>query len=126
LRRRTSFLSRPPRWKKRFLYFFAFLGVLALSGLAFILYLSLQVPKDLLPAGIPFPKLAASVEKTEPIPDVTKSAPEKPPVLSDVSSYALLYATKSPGEGQSKPRALRSRNNRAKSVKRAPGSVKTK
>lgn len=126
MRKKSSFLSRPPRWKKRLLYFFAFFGAVAFSGLAFILYLSLQVPETQLTDSIPFPKFASSREKTEPIPDVTKSAAPKTPALGDVPSYALLYSTKSPGEEQSKLRSSRSRTQRSKAVKRAPGTAKTK
>jgi hypothetical protein len=126
LRKKTLFLTRPPRWRKRFLYFFAFFGAVAFSGLAFILYLSFQVPEDQLHNSIPFPKLASCKERTEPIPDVAKSAAEKPPALGKVPSYALLYTTRSPGEEQSKLQTLRTRINRSKSIKRAPGPVKAK
>jgi hypothetical protein len=125
LRKKTLFLTRPPRWKKRLLYLFAFFGVLAFSGLTFIIYLSLQVPEDQLKNAIPFPKLANTREKTEPIPDVTKSAPEKPPVLGEVPAYALFYSTKPPGEEPSRLRTPRARH-RSKTFKRTPGAVKAK
>lgn len=122
---RASFLPRPPRWKKRLLYLFAFFGVVAFSGLTFVVYLALQVPADQLNAGIPFPKLANTVEKTEPIPDVKNSATEKPPTVGQVPAYALFYTTNPPGEGPSKlgkpiPRS------RPKPAKRTPSAVKAK
>jgi hypothetical protein len=120
---RTLFLHRPPRWKKRLLYLFAFFGFLALSGLTFIVYLALQVPEDQLNAGIPFPKLVNSIEKTEPIPDVKNSAVEKPTALGQVPAYALFYTTKPPGEEPSKLRTPRSLH-RPKPAKRTPGAVK--
>jgi len=124
LRKRTLFLTHPPRWRKRLVYFFAFFGALAFSGLTFIIYLSLQVPEDHLNAGIPFPKLANTVEKTEPIPDVKKSAGLSPPVVGEVPAYALFY-TKSPEGEPSKLRTPKTRH-RSKSVKRTPGAVKAK
>ena len=124
MRKRTLFLTRPPRWKKRLIYFFAFFGAAAFSGLTFIVYLSLQVPEDQINAGIPFPKLANTVQKTEPIPDVKKSA-LIPPAVGAVPAYALFYTTKSPEGEPSKPRTLDSRH-RSKSVKRSPGAVKAK
>jgi hypothetical protein len=125
LRKKTLFLSRPPRWKKRLLYLFAFFGVLAFSALTFIVYLSLQVPEDQLKHTIPFPKLANTKEKTEPILDVTKSNPEKPLAVGEVPAYAFFYSTKPPGEEPSKLRAPRS-HNRPKTIKRNPGAVKAK
>ncbi len=125
LRKKTLFLTRPPRWKKRLLYFFAFFGALAFSGLTFIVYLSLQVPEDQLKNSVPFPKLANTKEKSEPIPDVKKSAAEKPPAVGQVPAYALFYSTKPPGEEPSNPRTLRTRN-RSKTVKRTPGALKAK
>jgi hypothetical protein len=123
--KRASFLPRPPRWKKRLLYLFAFFGVMALSGLTFIVYLALQVPEDHLSAGIPFPKLATTVEKTEPIPDVKNSATEKPPAVGEVPAYALFYTTKPPGEEPSKLGTPRPRY-RQKPAKRTPSAVKAK
>ena len=125
LRKKTLFLSRPPRWKKRLVYFFAFFGALTFSGLTFIVYMSLQVPEDQLKNAIPFPKLANTKERTEPIPDVTKSTREKPPALGKVPAYALFYTTKPSGEEPSKLRTPRSQN-RPKPFKRTPGAVKAK
>jgi hypothetical protein len=125
LHKRTLFLSRQPRWKKRLVYFFAFFGAAAFSGLTFIIYLSLQVPADQINAGIAFPKLANTLQKTEPIPDVKKSAVMPSPAVGDVPAYALFYTTKSPEGEPSKPRALNSRH-RSKPVKRAPGALKAK
>jgi hypothetical protein len=124
LRKRTLFLSHPPRWKKRLLYFFAFFGAVAFSGLSFIIYLSLQVPEDQINAGIAFPKFANTVQKNEPIPDVKKSEAVPPPAVGEVPAYALFY-TKSPQGEPSKPRTFRS-HHRSKSVKRSPGAVKAK
>jgi hypothetical protein len=123
--KRATFLPRPPRWKKRLLYGFAFFGVVALSGLTFIVYLSLQVPEDQLNGGIPFPKLATSAEKTTPIPDVKNSATEKPPAVGEVPAYAFFYATKPGSEEQSSFGTPRPRN-RPKPAKRTPGTVKAK
>jgi hypothetical protein len=125
LRKRTLFLTGPPRWKKRLVYFFAFFGAAAFSGLTFIVYLSLQVPEDQINAGIPFPKLANTVQKTEPIPDVKKSAAVPFLAVGAVPAYALFYTTKSPEGEPSKPRTLNSRH-RSKPVKRSPGVVKAK
>jgi hypothetical protein len=123
--KRATFLPRPPRWKKRLLYVFALFGVVALSGLTFIVYLALQVPEDQLKAGIPFPKLATPVEKSEPIPDVKNFATEKPAMVGAVPAYALFYTTKSPGEDSSKLGRLHSPY-RPKQAKRSPSAVKAK
>lgn len=122
---KASFLPRPLRWRKRLLYLFAFFGVVAVSGLTFIVYMALQVPEDQLNAGIPFPKLATTVEKAEPIPDVKNSATEKPFAEGKVPAYAQFYTTTPSGAepsqlGKPIPR------NRPKPVKRTPGAVKAK
>ena len=83
------------------------------------------MPEDQLKNAIPFPKLANTKEKTEPIPVVTKSAAEKPSVVGEVPAYALFYTTKPPGEEPSKLRTPRS-HNRPKTFKRTPGAVKAK
>jgi hypothetical protein len=124
-RKKTSFLSRPSRWKKRLLYSFAFFGVAALSGLSFVVYLALQVPEDQINAGIPFPKFATTFEKTEPIPDLKTSATEKPPTVGEVPAYALFYTTKAGAEEQSKLETSRLRP-RPKPAKRTPSASKAK
>jgi hypothetical protein len=123
--KRASFYPRPPRWKKRLLYLLAFLGALALSGLTFICYLTLQVPEERLNAGIAFPQLASPSEKTEAIPDIKTTGTGKPPVLGEVPSYALFFATKPGGEDPSKLGISQPRH-RAKPVKRTPSGVKAK
>lgn len=116
---------RPARWKKRLLYVLAFIGGLALSGLTFIVYLTLQVPVEHLERGITYPKLASTAEKTEAIPDVKKSGAAKPPVVGEVPAYALFYTTKAGGEESSKLRTSPLRP-RSKPVKRTPSAAKAK
>jgi hypothetical protein len=123
--KRTSFSPRPPRWKKRLLYLLAFFGVLALSGMTFIVYLTLQVPADQLNGGIAYPKLASTVEKTKSIPDVKTTGTVKSPTVGEVPAYALFYATKPGGEEPSKLGAPHLRQ-RSKPVKRTPSAVKAK
>jgi hypothetical protein len=123
--KRTLLRPRPPRWEKRLLYIFAFFGLLAFSGLSFVVYLSLQVPEDQLNAGIPFPKLTNTFEKTEPIPDVKSSATEKPPSVGQVPAYAFFYTNNPLGEDPSKPGTPRPRY-RPKPAKRTPSAVKAK
>jgi hypothetical protein len=122
---RVTFQPRPPRWKKRLLYLFAFFGVVALSGLTFIVYLALQVPEDQLNGGIPFPKLAADADRTAPIPDVKSSGTEKPPNVGEVPAYALFYTSKPSVEDHPSLGTPRSRH-RPKTAKRTPGAVKAK
>jgi hypothetical protein len=124
LRKRSSFLSRPPRWKKRLLYSLALFGFMALSGLTFMVYLALQVPEDQLNAGIPFPKLSTTVEKTEPITDFNAAGAEKHPT-GGVPAFAFFYSPKSGGQDQSKLGAPHLRQ-RLKPAKRTPGAVKAK
>jgi hypothetical protein len=98
---------------------------MGLTGLTFMVYLTLQVPPDKLNAGIAFPKLASPVEKTESIPDIKTSGASKTPKVGEVPAYALFYSTK-PGEGDpSKLGAPRPRQN-PKPAKRTPGAVKAK
>jgi hypothetical protein len=123
--KKTSFFPHPPRWKKRLLYLFAFFGVLALSGMTFIVYLTLQVPAEQLNGGIAYPKLASTAEKTQSIPDVKTSNSVKPPTVGEVPAYAQFYATKPGGEEPSKLGASSLRH-RSKPVKRTPSAVKAK
>jgi hypothetical protein len=123
--KRASFFPRPPRWKKRLLYLLAFFGVLALSGLTFIIYLTLQVPAERLNHGIAFPKLASTVEKTESIPDVKATGSFKPPKVGEVPAYASFYVTK-PGEMEPSKLGTSRLRQHPKPVKRTPSAVKAK
>jgi hypothetical protein len=123
--KRTSFFPRPPRWKKRLLYLFAFFGFLALSGISFIVYLTLQVPAEQLNAGISYPKLASPVEKTESIRDIKTTGVVKSPTLGEVPAYAFFYSTQPGSEESSKLGTSRLRQ-RSKPVKRTPSAVKAK
>lgn len=125
LRKRSSFLPHTPRWKKRLLYSLALFGVVALSGLTFMVYLALQVPEDQLNAGIPFPKLTTTVEKTKPIPDVNAAGADKPPAVGRVPAFALFYSPKSSGQELSDLGSPPLRK-RLKPAKRTPGAVKAK
>jgi hypothetical protein len=125
LRKRSSFLTRPPRWKKRLLYSLAFFGAIALSGLTFMVYLALQVPEGQLNAGIPFPKLTNTVEKSEPIPVFNAAGTEKQPSVGGVPAFAFFYSPKSGGQDQSKLDSPHLRK-RLKPAKRTPGAVKAK
>lgn len=119
------FYPQPPRWRKRLLYLLALVGVMALSALTFIVYISLQVPEDRLNTAIPFPKLAQPVEKSEPIPDVKTSATEKPPAVGGVPSYAQFYTARPDEADPAKLKSPRPRH-RAKPVKKAQPSLKAK
>jgi hypothetical protein len=124
-RKSTSFFPRPSRWKKRLLYLLAFFGVLALSGLTFIVYLTLQVPAEQLNTGIAFPKLASSGEKTEAIPDVKMNGAVKPAKIGEVPAYALFYSTK-PVEGEPPKLGAPRLRQHTKPVKRTPSAPKAK
>jgi hypothetical protein len=90
-----------------------------------MIYLALQVPADQLNAGIPFPKLSPTVEKTEPIPNVNAAATGKIPTVGGIPTFAAFYSAKPGGQDQSRPETPRLRH-RLKQEKRTPGAVKAK
>ncbi|MBM4288034.1 MAG: hypothetical protein FJ135_07800 [Deltaproteobacteria bacterium] len=124
-RHKSSFLARPPRWPKRLLYGLAFFGAVALSGLTFMVYLALQVPEEKLQAGIAFPHVLSSHDKTEPIPDVNADGTEKPPTVGSVPTYALYYSSSPEEQERLKLEAPRPRP-RMKPEKRTPATLKAK
>ncbi|AEB10371.1 hypothetical protein [Desulfobacca acetoxidans] len=124
-----SFYPRQGLWRKRLLYILAGCGVFALAGLIFLIYLALQVPVDRLAGEIPFPRVATTFQKTEPIPQVDTAKPDKPPTLipeaGNVPAYALFYAAQPAGQERIKPEKHRSRPY-SKPEKRTSGAVKAK
>ncbi len=89
---------QPGRWGKRLLYFLAACGGLALAGLLFLVYLSLQAPVERLPLpGLPLGTAAAG--RLEPMPLPLETAVDQgagsASKSSDGSAYAAFYRAKS-------------------------------
>jgi len=105
------------------LYFLAGIGLLALTGISFIIYEALQVPETNLETGIPFPKPPSPTEKVEAIPNISLPPVGKTAAATREPAYAYFYTGKPNEPEEIKAGKLRAR---PKPLKRTKTSAKSK
>ena len=122
-RYRTPYNSRPSRWRARLLYLLAGIGLLALTGITFIIYEALQVPEANLETAIPFPQLTSPEDKVEAIPNISPTPAGKAAAATREPAYAYFYTSQPNDTDEVKAGKLRTR---PKPVKRTKAAAKAK
>lgn len=94
--------TKPGRWGKRLLYALAACGTLALMGLVFLVYLSLQVPPERLASGHPLLVSPVGLTRLEPQPfPVAEALPHAGLGIANPdnsTAYAAFHQTQPRGE----------------------------